>query len=109
MVIRQVLLASPEQEVAHERHDVPAIESRLLTPGKIQAAHLERLAVVYVRQSSVQQVQDHRESTALQYALRSRAIAGAGRRSGCWSWTRTWAAAGPASKDEWAFSNCWPR
>jgi len=58
--------------------DVPAIESRLLTPGKIQAAHLERLAVVYVRQSSVQQVQDHRESTALQYALRSRAIA--------WGW-----------------------
>ncbi len=45
-----------------------------LTPSKIRAAHLERLAVVYVRQSSVQQVLEHRESTALQYALRSRAM-----------------------------------
>jgi len=44
-----------------------------LTPSKIQAGHLDRLAVVYVRQSSVQQVMEHRESTALQYALRSRA------------------------------------
>jgi DNA invertase Pin-like site-specific DNA recombinase len=36
--------------------------------AKITAAHLERTAVVYVRQSSIAQVRDHRESTARQYA-----------------------------------------
>ena len=42
--------------------------------NKIQAAHRDRLAVVYVRQSSPQQVLAHRESTALQYVLQRRAI-----------------------------------
>lgn len=42
--------------------------------SKIQPSHLDRLAVVYVRQSSPQQVLEHRESTALQYALKQRAI-----------------------------------
>jgi DNA invertase Pin-like site-specific DNA recombinase len=37
--------------------------------GKITAAHLERLAVVYVRQSSIAQVREHTESTARQYGL----------------------------------------
>jgi DNA invertase Pin-like site-specific DNA recombinase len=45
-----------------------------LTPAKVQSRHLERLAVIYVRQSTAQQVLEHRESTALQYALRRRAI-----------------------------------
>src|SRR5258706_5402659 len=36
---------------------------------KLQSRHLERLAVVYVRQSTVGQVQRHRESTDLQYNL----------------------------------------
>ena len=36
---------------------------------KITATHLERLAVVYVRQSSIAQVREHTESTARQYAL----------------------------------------
>lgn len=36
---------------------------------KLQLHHLQRLAVVYVRQSSPQQVLDHQESTARQYAL----------------------------------------
>jgi DNA invertase Pin-like site-specific DNA recombinase len=36
---------------------------------KIHARHLEKLAVVYIRQSSVQQVMENRESTARQYAL----------------------------------------
>src|ERR1700694_5272258 len=39
------------------------------TPAKLQAHHLERLALVYVRQSTPQQVLDHKESTARQYAL----------------------------------------
>jgi DNA invertase Pin-like site-specific DNA recombinase len=42
--------------------------------GKIAARHLERKACVYVRQSSLAQVQHHRESTARQYNLRERAV-----------------------------------
>ena len=42
---------------------------------KIQSHHLERLAVVYVRQSTLQQVLDHQESTRLQYGLVHRAEA----------------------------------
>jgi DNA invertase Pin-like site-specific DNA recombinase len=42
--------------------------------GKVQAAHLQRLAVVYVRQSTLQQVEHNRESTRRQYALSDRAI-----------------------------------
>ena len=36
---------------------------------KVQGRHYERLAVVYVRQSTVHQVQRHQESTQLQYGL----------------------------------------
>jgi DNA invertase Pin-like site-specific DNA recombinase len=36
---------------------------------KVQPWHTDRLAVVYVRQSSPQQVLDHQESTRLQYGL----------------------------------------
>src|SRR5215469_7800226 len=42
---------------------------------KIQGWHRERLAIVYVRQSSRQQVLDHGESTRLQYGLTERAVA----------------------------------
>src|SRR3984957_751118 len=42
---------------------------------KIRAEHLERAAMVYVRQSSRQQVLEHTESTRLQYALGERAVA----------------------------------
>jgi DNA invertase Pin-like site-specific DNA recombinase len=41
--------------------------------GKIQGWHRDRLAVIYVRQSSRQQVVDHGESTRLQYGLTERA------------------------------------
>ena len=44
-------------------------------PPKVQPWHLDRLAVVYVRQSSVQQVLENRESTERQYALADRAVA----------------------------------
>ena len=50
------------------------VAAEMVRSPKIQARHLERLAVVYVRQSSPQQVIEHRESTALQYALKRRAI-----------------------------------
>lgn len=46
-----------------------------LRAEKLHAWHRERLAVVYVRQSTVQQVLEHQESTRLQYGLVSRAQA----------------------------------
>ena len=46
------------------------INSLRLTPeSKLNGHHRERLAVVYVRQSSVHQVQHHQESAQLQYGL----------------------------------------
>jgi DNA invertase Pin-like site-specific DNA recombinase len=47
----------------------------LSTPSKVTTGHLRRLAYLYVRQSSLQQVHDHRESTARQYDLKGRAHA----------------------------------
>ena len=44
-----------------------------LRSEKIRPEHLERLAVVYVRQSTPQQVLENQESTRLQYNLRVRA------------------------------------
>src|SRR4051812_7301429 len=40
---------------------------------KIQARHCDRHAVVYVRQSTLRQVEQNRESTRLQYGLADRA------------------------------------
>jgi len=45
------------------------------SPEKIRPEHRDRVAVVYVRQSSRQQVLEHSESTRLQYALAERAAA----------------------------------
>ena len=41
----------------------------LRAASKIQDRHLDRLAIVYVRQSSPQQVLENRESRERQYAL----------------------------------------
>lgn len=38
-------------------------------PGKIEPHHHDRIAIVYIRQSTLQQVERHSESTKLQYAL----------------------------------------
>ena len=43
------------------------------TSDLIQDRHLRRLAVIYVRQSSLNQVLNNKESQRLQYALRERA------------------------------------
>lgn len=54
--------------------DRPAETSRgALRSEKLHAWHYERLAVVYVRQSTPQQVFKHQESTRLQYGLVTRA------------------------------------
>ena len=44
-----------------------------MTDNKIKPAHIQRAAVVYIRQSTASQVEHHRESTARQYALVQRA------------------------------------
>ena len=49
--------------------------SEPLRSPKLRAWHLDRVAIVSVRQSTPQQVLDHRESTARQYALTDRAVA----------------------------------
>lgn len=46
-----------------------------LRSEKIADEHLQRMAIVYVRQSTQHQVLEHRESTARQYALADRAVA----------------------------------
>lgn len=43
--------------------------------SKILSTHLDKLAVVYVRQSTTHQVQENRESTARQYAFAEHAVA----------------------------------
>ena len=48
--------------------------SEFLRSPKLRPWHLDRQAVVYVRQSTPQQVTDHKESTARQYALADRAV-----------------------------------
>ena len=42
---------------------------------KVRPHHLQRKAVLYVRQSSAHQVLHNRESSALQYAMRDRLMA----------------------------------
>ena len=64
---------------AKSRSELRADSSDLVVNDKIKSHHLERLAVVYVRQSSAQQVLNHQESTALQYSLKGKAIA--------WGWS----------------------
>src|ERR1700704_3458202 len=46
-----------------------------MTSEKIRPHHLDRKAILYVRQSSAHQVLHNRESSALQYAMRDRLIA----------------------------------
>jgi DNA invertase Pin-like site-specific DNA recombinase len=45
----------------------------LALPEKIRPRHCDRQAIVYVRQSTVRQVEQNRESTLLQYGLADRA------------------------------------
>src|SRR5437016_12468695 len=55
----------------------PTLQSRGVrgVASKLHDYHLQRLAIVYVRQSHPQQVVEHVESTARQYALVDRAVA----------------------------------
>jgi len=42
--------------------------------SKIHSAHRDRLAVIYLRQSSMAQVREHTESTTRQYGLAEEAV-----------------------------------
>ena len=59
----------------------PTVPFGLRATSKIRDLHLDRLAMVYVRQSSPQQVLENRESRERQYALAQFANDWAGRRS----------------------------
>lgn len=60
--------AEPPRRIATESEPARLAKVRL-TSAKIRDLHLDKLAIVYVRQSSPQQVLENRESTARQYAL----------------------------------------
>jgi hypothetical protein len=47
--------------------------------AQIQAYHHQKMAYVYLRQSTLGQVRHHQESTARQYALKDKALSLAGR------------------------------
>jgi hypothetical protein len=48
--------------------------NQLDNSGKIKSQHLSRKAIIYIRQSTLQQVHRHQESTRLQDGLVDRAI-----------------------------------
>ena len=74
MSIPESTLASPTPSSRACPVLVPAILLALRS-AKVRDHHLERKAMVYVRQSSPQQVAEHKESTARQYALADVAVA----------------------------------
>ncbi len=86
----------------------PALPVASLPAEKIQAWHRDRLAVVYVRQSTPQQVLDHQESTRLQYGLAQQAQTLGWPPPASWSSMTTWASRGPVPAGAPAF-NGWSR
>ena len=75
MLLRQLRVDAPVIPVIGEAGDDGIPPAALgLVPEKINRRHRDRTAIVYVRQSTVQQVQRHQESTRLQYALADRAF-----------------------------------
>ncbi|HWB12760.1 MAG TPA: recombinase family protein [Pirellulales bacterium] len=69
----QAVVASPGTPDKPVHAPEPLVRS--VRSAKIQARHLERSAIVYVRQSSQIQVLEHAESKARQYALADQAVA----------------------------------
>ena len=64
---------TPDNGPTNRPNKVP-VQVGLWRSPKIRPWHLDRLAIVYVRQSSPQQVAENRESTLRQYALVDRAV-----------------------------------
>jgi DNA invertase Pin-like site-specific DNA recombinase len=68
-------MKSPEKSPAGEPASPRDTSATHLASAKLRPSHLDRLAVVYVRQSSPKQVLENRESTARQYAFAEHAVA----------------------------------
>src|SRR6185503_2984669 len=64
-----------EQHLETAKPKVKEPRSGRLTSTKVHDRHLARLAIVYVRQSTPQQMIEHRESLDRQYALTDYALA----------------------------------
>ena len=62
-------------EHAQRQASAPATGRPAMISDKVRPHHLERKAILYVRQSSAHQVLHNRESSALQYAMRDRLTA----------------------------------
>jgi DNA invertase Pin-like site-specific DNA recombinase len=59
--------------MSREMTVVPITSTSALSSHKIAGRHVDRVAIVYVRQSTAQQLVRHQESTRLQYGLTERA------------------------------------
>src|SRR5258707_13646378 len=68
---------APAPPTPPSRPPAATIPAHLTASGtaKIRDQHLDRKAIVYIRQSSPQQVAENKESTARQYALADVAVA----------------------------------
>ena len=66
---------TPTPTFSEVARDPRHLDTSMLQAEKLRAWHRERLAVVYVRQSTAQQVLAHQESPRLQYGLVTRAEA----------------------------------
>ena len=107
LIICQHLLLLPH--LRRFRMTLPNPPAALLSvPSKITPAHLERLACIYVRQSSWKQVEQHREGQLYQAQLAERARPSAGARSAFGSLIRT--SVSPAANGLPAPGStiCWP-
>jgi DNA invertase Pin-like site-specific DNA recombinase len=69
--------STPARPMPTSSADPAILPAHLLAArsAKVRDHHLDRKAIVYIRQSSPQQVAEHRESTARQYALADVAVA----------------------------------
>jgi hypothetical protein len=74
VVCRLSQIASGKRQRSRRRPIMNECSSPSLPHPKIHRHHQERLAVVYVRQSTPQQMTRHPESTRLQYGLVDRAL-----------------------------------
>ena len=80
MTVNGTSVTAPRGDVSHTSAScLGTVATSSVAPSvagqdKIQPDHLERLAIVYVRQSTPQQVLKHRESTDLQIDAASRLL-----------------------------------
>ena len=69
-MIQRRMAVKSLKEAAADEWNLPEPEIEWTSHAReIHGGHIDRLAVVYVRQSTMQQVERHRESTRLQYEL----------------------------------------